>query len=329
MRIFGWAADEGGCCHYRIAEPLKALGERGHQVHHHTVMPPDWLRDADVIIGQRVCLPGPTRAWQQLAKQGRTLVYEIDDNLLHVDHRNPAWSFYSQPQIRENLLANVQAASRVTVSTEPLAEVMRRYNDDVRVAPNSIPDWLLSWERPKHERLTIGWAGSATHEMDFEEVRGPLRQFLNRHPEVRFHVMGTDYARWMRLPAAQCDFTPWIPTVEDYLKTIDFDIAIAPLRPHPFNRSKSHIKVLEAAALGIPVVASSVHPYERFVRHGETGFLVRRDHEWGRFLRDLVNDEAMRTEMGAKARQQTADWTTSKTAHLWEQALTDQSFSYA
>ena len=33
-----------------------------------------------------------------------------------------------------------------------------------------------------------------------------------------------------------------------------------------------------------------------------TGFLVRRSDEWGRRLRELVNDAAMREEMGAAAR---------------------------
>ena len=59
------------------------------------------------------------------------------------------------------------------------------------------------------------------------------------------------------------------------------------------------MRALEYAARGIPVVASDCEAYRGFVQHGETGFLVRYDHEWGRYLRALVNDEAMRAEMGA------------------------------
>jgi glycosyltransferase involved in cell wall biosynthesis len=57
---------------------------------------------------------------------------------------------------------------------------------------------------------------------------------------------------------------------------------------------------MEYAALGIPVIASDREPYRAFVLDGVTGYLVRHEHEWGKRLYELVNDEAMRVEMGAQ-----------------------------
>jgi glycosyltransferase involved in cell wall biosynthesis len=105
-----------------------------------------------------------------------------------------------------------------------------------------------------------------------------------------------------------------------YYQAIDFDIGLAPLIPSMFNRSKSHIKALEYAALGIPVIASDEPPYRDFVIDGVTGFLVRREHEWGQRLRDLVNDDAMRESMGVKAREHAAQFSIEKGWRLWEQA---------
>lgn len=340
MKVFGWAADEGGCYYYRIKKPLDALGKLGHDISHSMTFPnfegmriddrrlPAFAEQAasdyTAIVGQRVSNAGSSLFWQALADKGAFQVFEIDDDLLNVDYRNrQAHTFYGRRDVRDRFIANIRAASRVTVSTEPLAEVMREYNSDVRVCPNSIPDWLLTHTpRRYRSRVTIGWCGSPTHEMDFAEIRDPLRQFMNRNRGVEFHCIGSDYASWMKLPAAQCRFTPWIPDVEDCFRAYDFDIGIAPLRAHKFNRSKSHIKVLECAALGIPVVASDVYPYTNFVRHGETGFLVKRDHEWGRYLRALIEDDELRNEMGAKAREHAANWTISKWAPIWEEALT-------
>jgi hypothetical protein len=48
-------------------------------------------------------------------------------------------------------------------------------------------------------------------------------------------------------------------------------VSLVPLRPSVFTYSKSAIRCLEAAALGIPVVASGYVPYAGFVRNGETG----------------------------------------------------------
>jgi hypothetical protein len=65
-----------------------------------------------------------------------------------------------------------------------------------------------------------------------------------------------------------------------------------------FASSKSYIKALEYAALGIPVIASDAEPYRDFVVHGVTGFLVRRDHEWLSYLRELASDDGLRQSMG-------------------------------
>jgi glycosyltransferase involved in cell wall biosynthesis len=80
------------------------------------------------------------------------------------------------------------------------------------------------------------------------------------------------------------------------------------------------VKALEMAALGIPCIASDVGPYSGFVRHGETGFLVRRPHEWARYLRQLL-DPVARQEMGDKARALAADYTIETNIELWEKAL--------
>jgi glycosyltransferase involved in cell wall biosynthesis len=115
--------------------------------------------------------------------------------------------------------------------------------------------------------------------------------------------------------------TPWTKTVPDYWRALDMDVMVAPLQAHPFNRSKSPLRVLEAAMLGIPVVASDYGPYAQFVQHGTTGLLVRADHEWGKHLRALVEDTAMREELGANARQQAATWTIENHADDWKRAL--------
>jgi hypothetical protein len=88
-----------------------------------------------------VCQPGATVRWQHLAREGRAkLVLEIDDDLLDVDPSNgPAWSFFSRPEIRANVIRNIEVADLVTVSTEPLAEVMSKWNRNVTVLPNYVP----------------------------------------------------------------------------------------------------------------------------------------------------------------------------------------------
>src|SRR3546814_2221534 len=83
---------------------------------------------ADVIIGQRVCMPGPSKLWQSWAKDGRKLIFEMDDDLWNVDPANErAYYFFRDQDIRRRLVENIRVAYAVNVSTPDLAgEVVQK-----------------------------------------------------------------------------------------------------------------------------------------------------------------------------------------------------------
>jgi glycosyltransferase involved in cell wall biosynthesis len=332
--IFGWLADRTGCGTIRIIQPLNALSEAtGISVKFDDRLNTKGFKPK-VLVGQRVTNDAPTKFWQRLASTDRRpkLVYELDDDLWNVDASNQlAFEWFIKGyerctgtvhNVQGNLAANIRVADRVTVTTATLAELVSKFNENVVIVPNYVPAWVLDWKRPKRDRLTIGWMGSQTHAMDWEEAATHISQFLQRNPEVGFHLIGGLYRDCFKLPDEQIAVTGWIDGVENVWRAIDFDIALAPLRPHVFNQSKSNLKALEAAALGIPIVASACVPYSGFVEHGRTGFLVKREYEWGKYLRELVNDEAMREQMGAAAKEKARGWTLEGNIGEWETALT-------
>lgn len=318
LDAFGLMADRTGCGTIRIELPLTALQAHGLQTAFAERMS-DRLQ-TKALIGQRVCLPGITAAWQQLAAASDRprMILELDDDLWHVDGTSPvAHAFFSKPGVLANLEANIRAADAVTVTTEQLAAVVRQLNPDVHVIPNYLPAWLLEHERPRQDGMvTIGWGGSSTHAMDVEEIGGQLRQIMNRNPHTELHLMGSNYAKQLGV-RERVRHSEWTTDVPAYWRAIDYDVMLAPLRANVFNASKSPLRPLEAAMLGIPVIASDYGPYSQFVRHGETGFLVKRDHEWGKALRALINDEEMRSEMGSNARKMAAHWTIEGNVTQW------------
>lgn len=324
LDVYGWLADRNGCGHIRIMTPLTAL--RGHGLVTGWSERLNTNRLPRTLIGQRVCNPGPTGTWQRLARKGNRprLVFEIDDDLWNIDASSErAHAFFAQPEIRANLEANLRVADAVTVTTEPLADLVRAFNTNVHVIPNYLPGWLLQHERPRRDgKVVIGWGGSATHRMDWEQCGQHVRRYLQRAPrQVEFHCIGSDYTKAFRLPPERVRVTPWTATVPDYWQALDLDIMVAPLRAHVFNASKSCLRATEAAMLGIPVIASDYGPYAQFVQHGVTGLLVKADHEWGKHLRALVEDQAMREELGNNARAQAAAWTIETHADDWKKAL--------
>lgn len=317
-RVFGWESDETACGWYRMELPCAEYVRRGGQAEWATTMP-NWVpEDADVIIGQRVSLGDATNVWQYLCRKGRSrMVLELDDDLWTIDPANARAYRAFTPELLDNLERNIETSDAVTVTTDHLADVVSKWNSNVTVVPNRIPGWLLEHQRPVNEHLTIGWGGSASHVIDWDEPAPQVGRFLKRNPQVRAHLMGGMFPSMRSWPTSQIRTTKWVASVADYYRTLDFDIGLAPLKPHVFNRSKSNLRLVEMAALGIPVVASDYGPYADPSLHGKRGFLVKSDHEWGSHLHRLVSDPDLRDRMGRNARQWAAQHTVEGNLGDW------------
>lgn len=336
LDAFGWQADTTGCGTLRIRMPFEALRDKGYNVGNSGLLTRDPEKYPKTLVGQRLCKDQPASLWFHIGVQKKRpkMVYELDDDLWNIDPSSPiAYEWFMQGYDREsgtnhdvkaNLRRGLGLADTVTCTTEPLAEVLRQFNPNVEVIPNYLPKWLLEWERPHTDRLSIGWMGSGTHNMDWDYSGPHIRRFMERNPKIEFRVIGTKFPESINFKDnGQVVCNEWFDVVEDCWRAIDFDIAVIPLRPHVFNNSKSNLKFLEFATLGIPVVAADCGPYSSSIQHGVTGFKVKADHEWGKYLRMLVNDEAMRLEMGQNAKNWAKDYTLEGNIDKWERVLFD------
>jgi len=322
MRVYAMH-DNSGCGFYRIRLPMEQLAAHGHEVKlevGYDVVPSD-AAGWPLIVGQRVDKHAALPAWRRFRARSK-LVYETDDDVFNVEAVNwQAYGVYSRGDVQDAVAHAAEVANLVTVTCEPLAEVMRKYNANVTVLPNFIPAWACDLPREDSARPVVGWAGGASHGRDIGLIAGPLRRFLGRHPGWDAVLMGTDYRPTIRHD--RCAFRPWVDIKTDtrgYYQALDWDIGLAPLVPSVFSQSKSYIKALEYAARGIPVIASDVEPYRDFVLHGVTGFLVKRDHEWLKYLSELAGDADLRAEMGAKAREHARGYTIEGNWKLWQDA---------
>jgi len=175
--------DEGGG-YYRVHQPLDELARHGHET---MVVPAksDVTADgADVLVGQMI--GGVNRWWRRLARDAR-LVYELDDDPFEIERINPSYEVYSDPLVMDSLAHCLQVADLVTVTTELLAERMRKYNSNVVAIENRIDEFVLKMERPRRDKLVIGWAGGGSHGRDVESCAYGLRKTLDRNPHVEAH----------------------------------------------------------------------------------------------------------------------------------------------
>ncbi len=327
LKIWGWAADNSGCQAYRIRFPFMAMKELYPTLvlGIGSTIRPVAKEVADIVIGQRLCMKGPSTLWQKWAKAGqKKLVFELDDDLWNIDPSNQkAYYYFRDMDLQRRLLENLAVAHVITVSTPELADVVweKTKHNNIHVIPNAVPAWLLDHKPERNHH--VGWGGSPTHHGDFGLLRQGMKKFLQHNRGKTFHTIGMDYAEWMKLPREQCHHTRWLATPEDFFRAIDYSVGVAPLADTVFNRSKSDIKFLELAALGIPTIASNVPAYNKSITSGQTGLLVKNDHEWGRMLKDTVDNPEFFVGMGILAKEfVAAKRTTTHTAPMWFNAIT-------
>lgn len=344
-RAWLWAADDGGCGWYRtviVAEALRALG---HDVGRGIELNSEY-RDADAVLGQRLYLPGTTVTWAHWNSERRKVTaLDADDDYFHMYQHpefGPASREYSKSQVQARLLANAASATYTTCASPRLAEVFNVYCNNVVMIPNGLPERYLEVDAPYERRAynpdshqyepgdywdpappVVGWAGSMFTKW---ELTDPIKDTLTAVSDWggKLHTVGVPYDHMRKLGLAQpgVAVTGWVPGTENYLDTIDFDIWVAPYRKTDYNEAKVATKALEAAFLGIPIVASDTTPYRQFVIEGETGFLVPPGGDWSEPIRALIDDPALRERMGRRARQVAQNFTIEAlAAQLWEPLL--------
>jgi len=104
----------------------------------------------------------------------------------------------------------------------------------------------------------------------------------------------------------------WTKPVTSYAMNYSkFDISLAPIKNHIFNRMKSQLKVIEAGFYKKAIIASEVGPYTIDLKHclknGEfvdgNAMLVQenRNHgDWSKFIKKLVTNPNLITDMGER-----------------------------
>jgi glycosyltransferase involved in cell wall biosynthesis len=136
---------------------------------------------------------------------------------------------------------------------------------------------------------------------NYNIVDDSYKKFLLEYQE-------TEYSSGIELPYQRVWTKPVTSYAMNYSK---FDISLAPIKNHIFNRMKSQLKVIEAGFYKKALIASDIGPYTIDLKHslknGEfvdgNALLVNenRNHsDWSKFIKKLVQNPNLITDMGER-----------------------------
>jgi SAM-dependent methyltransferase len=257
---------QGGVSEVRIMQPHRALKtdsavlgritREADLPHLNAQTPHIALLHRPLLLGD----DGIARIKKMLAKN-YIIVTEFDD------HPN----FMAERGVDLDQLLSFTAVHAIQTSTAALADVLRPHNPAVAVFPNAMFELPAPRNFTQAETLTL-FFGALNREADW----APLMPALNavaRHagPRLKFSVVH-DRAFFDALDTPDKKFTPAC----DYATYMHLlgkaEIAFMPLADTPFNRAKSDLKFIEAAACRVASLASPI-VYAEVIAPVKTGFL--------------------------------------------------------
>lgn len=301
---------------YRVRHLVELLGDAAPVLVDVTDPPADFFAEVEagaVVILQRVPMTAAGSVFlHRLRAAARTIAYEIDDQIFDANELED-WRMRGLEASPAAYARAMALADQFLVSTAGLRDkVERRFRKPTHVVTNCLGAETVARsiaEEPAMDAggpFIVGYAsGSRTHEADLEVVLPAIERFLAANPRAEFHCIGR-----MDAPATlaarfggRVRYDKAVPWPDLPRELARFSVQIVPLADCTFNHCKSHIRALEAAAVGVPSIVSAVGEPAASVFHGVTGFVCRNEPEaWSAALQALHDDDGLRRRLGSAAR---------------------------
>jgi glycosyltransferase involved in cell wall biosynthesis len=295
-RILGFGATSFGSWKYRVDQPLEALHREG-LAHRFlidfsengiaqlpTVAELERL-EVDALLFHNAVHDYALDALRLYRQVNHAFVVLGEDDLMTaLPPKNP-YSKTVYKDIRRRIRRGCELVDRVVVTTEPLAEALRRYSEDVRVIPNGLPAEVwgsLPRVRRRGGRPRVGWAGAPQHHGDLELLREVVEATATEVDWV-FFGMCPDF---LRAHAREVHDPVSFDAYPGKLASLELDLALAPLERNDFNCCKSNLRLLEYGVLGWPVIASDIEPY----RDAPVCRVRNQARTWIQAIRERIHD---------------------------------------
>jgi glycosyltransferase involved in cell wall biosynthesis len=226
------------------------------------------------------------------------IIYDLDDAVMFRSSRH--WWQYSWRRWRR-FVATAQFVDCILTGNNYLAEICRRYNQNVHVIPTCIDTSLYQVrpDEPNPERLILGWIGGAKSLVFLEQMKPVWNRLGIRFENLRLKIVCNRFFECQDLPVIKKQWQ-----LEDEPHDVaSFHIGISPLPDDPWTRGKSATKLLQCMAAGVPTVSSPVGAHCDIITHGVNGLLASSDDEWFDCISELVKNPEKRRTMGLTARK--------------------------
>ena len=332
VHVFSDSMSEFNSSGWRGVWPARALARAGHNVYmplvdqwfRHTDEIRAWCARADIIIVQRVLVEESRDRVEYWHEKKKPIILDFDDSYekLRPEDGNQASKFWYDGEVDVRHQMGVTYTKKLDIHPLEQVKMAAKFisgfsmpskilaEDWQWLAPcYYIPNFIdspryLSAKKTKvwkstGDELVIGWGGSLSHlnSFKFSGILDALTRVFKQRKNVKFLLAGDERIMpLLKLPRDRIIFQQYVMW-SDWPKVMaKMDIVVAPL----FNRydhSRSGIKLMESALMGLPVVATGCPTYEDwmnkniglYINDGPKEEMKDRSELWEQKLLDVID----------------------------------------
>jgi glycosyltransferase involved in cell wall biosynthesis len=219
----------------------------------------------------------------------------------------------TEPQPALNWLAGLFASTALTPSRQALSVLPRRVRRRGEVLHNGVPEDLLELPAARFEEPVIVTAGRISPQKGLDVLAAATALLVKEIPDVLVRVYGApqpgweDYDAQLRQQVTDLELEGRF-RLNGFVEDPARHWASASVYTQPSRREGLPLAVVEAMAVGLPVVATTVGGLPEVVEDGTTGLLVPPDdpEALARALAELLEDPGRARRMGAAGRERVA-----------------------
>lgn len=225
---------------------------------------------ADIVYVERPANPEYYSACLIAKNANHKLWIDFDDDFINIPETNPYAKTFLRDDNQQSVRESCKMADIITVATDELRDVYRKFNKNVHVIPNAFNDYRYKWEYSLSDKKSINWRGSVTHRHDLLPVVDNIWKLAGDNPDWLFTFIGNEVwyiADGMR-PGEGIRNKKIFPELKNEffwkcLKEICPSIQYVPLADVPFNRAKSCCSWIEGTYAGAVCVVPDFGDFKK------------------------------------------------------------------